>query len=551
MITFKPATQTFRLDSKSFSMLLAVNPLGGLGLLHWGEPLTTTAERSLTDDWIELTKDRSPNANLDLMRRDFADFGHNDQRVPAYIFELPDGSRVTEFRYLSHEILDGKPALAGLPTSTCEPGDVAKTLRVTLGDSQARLEMDLFFTLYPNHNILARRTLLRNRGPQPVRILKLASLGVDLPVGDYRIVSFGGAWARERQFQERPLLQGTVRLESRRGISSHDMNPFAMVTRGQVSEEKGEVYGLALTYSGNWLLEAEVNHLGWLRLNLGINDFGFNWRLDPREEFASPESLVSYSSGGYGAISQTFHTFIRDRVCRGHWTQKARPTLLNNWEATYFNFKQEDIIRIARSALETGIEMLVLDDGWFGKRDKDNSSLGDWVPDPRKLPQGVAGLARHVHALGLKFGLWIEPEMVSPDSNLYRAHPDWCLHVGERERKTARWQLVLDLTRQDVRDYLFETISRVLDDSRVDYVKWDMNRSLTEVGSPSLPADRQGEVYHRYCLGLYELMDRFNHRFPDILFEGCAGGAAALTWASSATSPKSGPPTTWTAWTGS
>ncbi len=526
MIQFNAASQTFRLDSRDSTLLLAVNPLGGLGHLHWGAILSTAGENQRLEEWERSIQDRSPNANLDLLRREFADFGHNDLRCPAFIVELADGSRITEFQYLSHDISDHKPEFPGLPSSRTEPEDKAQTLRVTLGDKPTGLEIDLFYTLYPHRNVLVRRSGIRNSGNQSIQVLKFASLGLDLPSGEYRMVSFGGAWARERTLQERPLLQGTLRLESRRGISSHDMNPFVMLVRGGADEESGEVYGLQLAYSGNWLLEAEVNHLGWLRLNIGLNDFGFKWFLGPGETFTAPECVTTYSAKGFAPLSQALHPFIRERVCRGNWAARTRPTLLNNWEATYFNFNRDDILRIAQSAVQAGIEMMVLDDGWFGKRDKDSGSLGDWFPDTRKLPQGIQGLAREIHALGLKFGLWIEPEMVSPVSELYEKHPDWCLHVPNRERKTARWQLVLDMSRGEVRDYLFETISRVLDEGRVDYVKWDMNRALTEAGSPALPPGRQGEVYHRYCLGVYELMERFNHRFPDTLFEGCAGGGA-------------------------
>ncbi len=524
MITFNPSSKTFRLDGQNSTTLLAVNPLRGLGHLHWGSPLSNDEEAKLVEDWLLLTKDTSPNANLDLMKREYADFGHNDLRCPAFILEYSNGSRITEFIYHSHEILNGKPPLPGLPSTLAESGDGAQTLIITLKDNPSGLEIDLFFSLYPSHNILIRRSRLRNTGSQPVQIFKFTSLGLDLDAGDYRLVSFGGAWARERMFQERSLLQGMVRLESRRGISSHDMNPFVMITRGPADEEQGEVYGLALSYSGNWLLEAEVNHLGGLRLNMGLNDFGFSWQLEAGQDFDAPECVTAYSPKGYGDLSLALHRFVRDRVSRGAWSLKERPILINNWEATYFNFTHEDIVRIGKSAAEAGIEMLVLDDGWFGKRDQDNTSLGDWYADPKKLPQGIAGLAREIHALGLKFGLWFEPEMVSPESQLYQKHPGWCLHAPGRLRKTARWQLVLDMTRSEVRDYLFETIGKVLEEGRVDYVKWDMNRSLTEAESLSLPPGRQGEVYHRYCLGVYELMERFNQKFPHILFEGCAGG---------------------------
>ncbi len=524
MIHFDPDQKIFRLISDRSVSMMAVHPAGGLGFLYWGKTPAPEVEQGFTQEWEEKTRDITPNTDLNMVRRDFADFGHNDLRTPAYLVELKDGSRITEFHYLSHEILPGKPDFPGLPSSQVLSEDQVQTLRLTLIDQPTGLEIDLFYTLYPHRDMLVRRSRIRNKGTQAVKVLKFATLGLDLPPEDYHLVSFGGAWARERMFQERPLLQGTVRLESRRGISSHEMNPFAMVTKGRASEDQGEVFGFALAYSGNWLLEAEVHQTGWLRLNMGLSDFGFQWFLAPGETFTAPECLMAYSPSGFDAISQTYHSFVRDRVCRGKWAQKPRPILINNWEATYFDFKHEDILRIAKTAAQTGVEMMVLDDGWFGKRDKDDSSLGDWFVDLRKLPKGLPALSKEIHDLGLKFGLWFEPEMISPRSRLYEKHPDWCLHVNDRERKTARNQLVLDMTRPEVRDYLFDTIGRVLEETQVDYVKWDMNRSLTEVGSPSLPPERQGEVTHRYCLGVYELMERLNKRFPNVLFEGCAGG---------------------------
>ncbi len=524
MITFDPDKKLFRLDAKGFSCLLGVPPQGGLHHLYWGPPLEKWVTEKLFLDWQVKTANNSPNAAYEAYNREFADFGHNDLRTPAFLLEQSDGSRVSFFTYLRHEILAGKPAFPGLPSSTVEKEDEARTLVITLADEAAQQELTLYYTLYPEWDILIRRTRLLNQGTGPCRILKLMSLGLDLPAADYKLISFGGAWARERHFQERPLLQGIVRLESRRGISSHDLNPFVMVAKAGAGEEEGRVYGLSLAYSGNWLLEAEVYHDHRLRLNNGINDFGFKWTLDPGQSFTTPECVTSYSEKGYDGLSQAFHRFVRQRVARGTWRDKPRPILINNWEATYFNFKHEDIVRIGKSAKELGVELLVLDDGWFGERDKDDSSLGDWFEDPKKIPKGLKGLGEELHGLGLLFGIWVEPEMVSPRSRLYEKHPDWCLHVPGRERKTARDQLVLDMGQKEIRDFLFETLSRVFEEGKADYVKWDMNRPLSEVGSLALPPHRQSEVSHRYVLGLYELMERLNKRFPGVLFEGCAGG---------------------------
>lgn len=524
MILFNEDQRYFLLEGDGFSYLLGLSPQGDPHHLHWGAPLAADPLMNLLVDWRTRVSESSPHVTMEHQRREFPDFGHNDLRVPAYHLEQADGSRVSEFAYAGHEIVLGKPDFTPLPSSYAEEGDEAQTLKLLLLDRLKNLELELHYSLYPRRNILVRRNVLRNRGGGPVHILKLMSAGLDFPAGDYRLVRFPGGWANERRLQQGPLLQGLTRLESRRGISSHDMNPFAIVTRGEADERRGEVYGFALAYSGNWAMEAEVHRTGWLRFLAGLNDFDFKWRLEPGETFVTPECVMAYSGGGFGPLSRTYHRFARERVARGRWRDRVRPTLINNWEATYFNFNHDDILRIAKAGKEAGVETVVLDDGWFGERDGDDSSLGDWFENVKKLPKGLKGLSGDIHALGLKFGLWIEPEMVSPRSRLYEAHPDWCLHVPGRERKTSRSQLVLDMSRPEIRDYLLETIGKVLEEAGVDYVKWDMNRSLFEVGNEILPPGRQMELSHRYMLGVYDLMGRFNQRFPHILFEGCAGG---------------------------
>jgi alpha-galactosidase len=523
MISFIQDQNYFLIEGKDFSYALGISPKGDLHHLHWGAPLDPHSLMTLLTEWR--TRTSEPTVILENQRREFPDFGHNDLRNPVFHLEQADGSRISHFIYSSHEILPGKPVFEG-PCSYVEDPSEAETLKIVLRDDLKHLDLILYYTLYSQWGILVKRTVLQNNGSEAIHALKLMSTGIDLPGGDYQLVSFAGAWAHERRLQKQALLQGMVRLESRRGISSHEMNPFVMVTRGKADEEKGEVYGLALAYSGNWVMEAEIRRNGWLRLGMGLNDFDFKWRLEPGKSFFTPECVMAYSNKGFGALSQNYHPFVRKRLTRGEWRDKPRPILINNWEATYFNFKHDDILRIAKTAGKMGVEMMVLDDGWFGERDKDDSSLGDWFEDKKKLPQGMKGLAEDIHDLGIKFGLWIEPEMVSPKSQLYEQHPDWCLHVPGRDRLTFRTQLVLDMSRKEVRDYLFETIGKVLEEAKVDYVKWDMNRALTEVGNEILPPDRQTELYHRYMFGVYELMDRFNKRFPHILFEGCAGGGA-------------------------
>ncbi len=526
MITYHPAHRCFLLKAQNFFYVLGVSPNGDLHHVYWGKPLSPTAWGRLFSEWEKRAVETEHHVSREFQRREFPDFGHNDLRTPAFQLEHADGYRISEFLYDSLKILPGKPDFGPGPSSRVEETDHAQTLKVVLRDSLHKLELDLYYTLYPERDILVRRTILRNRGSKPVSILKLSSASLDLPPAQWHLVRFPGRWANERQWREGPLQEGTLRLESRRGISSHEMNPFAMVTRGPADEEKGEVYGFVLATSGNWLIETELFRDQSLRINAGLNDFNFKWRLEPGKAFISPECVLAYSSQGFTGLSLAYHRFIRERVVGGFWQNRPRPMLLNNWEATYFKFNHEKLLRIARAGKEAGLELFVLDDGWFGKRNDDTTSLGDWFVDRRKLPQGLRGLSDDIHGLGLKFGLWIEPEMISPKSLLYQKHPDWCLHVPKRRRRMARSQLVLDMSRPEVRDYLFEAIGGALEEGRVDYVKWDMNRSLSEVGNEILPPGRQGELYFRYLMGVYDLMDRLNRRFPQVLFEGCSGGGA-------------------------
>ena len=315
-----------------------------------------------------------------------------------------------------------------------------------------------------------------------------------------------------------------MQIDSKRVSSSHYHSPFLALARPYATETQGEVYGFSFVYSGNHIEQAEVDSADVARVNVGINPFGFNWLLEAGEEFFAPEVVLTFSSEGFGKMSRTYHKLYRTRLCRGKYRDCARPILINNWEATYFNFDEEKILKIAEKAKSVGVELMVLDDGWFGKRDGDNCSLGDWVVDRNKLPNGIESLAKRIEEIGMKFGLWFEPEMISEDSDLYRAHPDWCIHAEGRNCTPSRNQLVLDLTRDDVRDYIVDAVSAVLKSAPISYVKWDMNRNITEIGSAKLPPERQQELSHRYILGVYDVLERITSAFPDALFEGCSGG---------------------------
>lgn len=461
--------------------------------------------------------------SLDTLPQEYPQFGTSDFRQPAFQVEWPDGTRLAEFKYAGHRVEKGKPKPAGLPAVYAEPGDEAETLVLELVD-ESGLRAELSYTVFADANAVMRSARLVNGTSLPVKLLRAMSASVDFHDDGYEWLCLHGAWARERHMGRRPIGPGGTRIESRRGASGHQLNPFAALLRPGTDEDKGDVYGFSLVYSGNFLIEAEVDQFRTTRVTAGINPFEFRWLLMPGESFQTPEAVLVYSGEGLGGLSRTYHRLYRTRLARGVYRDLERPVLVNNWEATYFNFDAEKLEAIAKAGAELGIELFVLDDGWFGRRESDNSSLGDWKVNRNKLPAGLDDLAGRINRLGLKFGLWFEPEMVSPDSDLYRAHPDWCLHVPGRRRTEGRSQLVLDLSRADVREYLFRTLSDVFASAPIAYVKWDMNRNMTEVASALLPPERQGETAHRYMLGVYELLERLTTAFPDILFESCSGG---------------------------
>lgn len=462
--------------------------------------------------------------SLDTLAQEFPQYGSSDLRHPVYQAQLADGTRITELKYESHQILVGKPTLEGLPSVYTEDAQEAETLIVTMVDAYSGLKVHLSYTVFANSDAIIRSARYENTGNTVIELERAGSSSLDFADSNFEIISLSGAHERERHMNRNKLTPGNFRLESRRGSSSHQMNPFAALVRPTTNEQQGDVYGFSFVYSGNFAIESEVDSYGMTRVSVGLNDFDFGWELLPTASFQAPEVVMVYSSEGLGGMSRTYHELYRTRLCRGEHRDAARPILVNNWEATYFNFNADKIEAIAKAGSELGIELFVLDDGWFGKRDSDNSSLGDWVVDHAKLPNGLEDLAKRVNQMGMQFGLWFEPEMVSPDSDLYRAHPDWCLHVPGRRRTEARDQLILDLSRQDVVDYLFDSISAILSAAPISYVKWDMNRNFSEVGSALLEPRRQKETAHRYMLGLYDLLERLVTKFPQILFESCSGG---------------------------
>ncbi len=450
--------------------------------------------------------------------------GVGDYRIPALAVELADGSGVLDLRYRSHRVVAGKPPIPGLPSTYVEVGGEAKTLEVILADAIADLEVRLLYTIYSDRPVIVRGARIANAGKSSVIVRTAMSASLDLPDSEWQFVTLSGDWARERHVERGDLRPGRQSVASGRGASSHQQNPFVVLARPATTEASGEAIGLSLVYSGNFLAEAEVEPFGTARLRAGINPEGFAWLLEPGAEFATPEAILTYSANGLGELSDALHDLLRERLARGSWRDKPRPIVINNWEATYFDFDEAKLLAIAASAREMGIELFVLDDGWFGLRNDDTTSLGDWQVNPAKMPGGLDSLARKVEGLGMKFGLWIEPEMVSRQSKLFAEHGEWTIGIPTRPRTEGRNQYVLDLSRPEVVDHLFDVLSAILGSAPISYVKWDMNRNITEPFSPTLPAWRQGEFFHRYILGVYSLYERLTKAFPGILFESCAGG---------------------------
>ncbi len=524
MIFADTANKIFHLRNRHVSLALRVQPDGDgeqeLLLPYLGSPLDDPAS------CLYLCAPRG-GASFDSPRQTLPyacpTDGRGDYRPALVCAEDSQGRRCTELFYTGYRVEKGKPALAGLPAAYVEDDAEADTLLITLRDGLTGLEAELRYTLYADRPVITESILYKNTGSEPLTLRNAGSACVTLP-GRYDFIHLHGAWAKERAVERVSPARLTREISSCRGASGHEHNPFAALAASDATEFSGECLGAALVYSGDFAITADENAYGSTRLTLGLNPRSFSWRLNPGEAFQAPEVIFAFSDKGLNGMSQALHSLIRQRVCRGTWRDRERPILINNWEATYFNFDHGKIMKIARAAADAGIELFVLDDGWFGKRNNDDCSLGDWVVNREKLPRGLDGLGQDINALGLKFGLWFEPEMISPDSDLYRAHPDWCLHDGNRRRTTARQQLILDMGRSDVQDYVIEAVSAVLRSAPIGYVKWDMNRNFLEAGSDALADGRQGETAHRYMLGLYRVLEAITRAFPEVLFESCSGG---------------------------
>ena len=528
-IVFHKETKTFHLYNDKISYIMCVLKNGHMGHLYFGKRIHDKADFSYLVEECQrpMTSyiyEDDRNFSLEHIRQEYPVYGTTDYRHPAIEILQKNGSRISEFVYEGYEITAGKVKLLGLPATYTESDEEAMTLRVYLKDALTGVLLELLYTVFSEYNAIARSVCVKNTGTETVHLLNVMSLSLDLPDQDYVWMQLSGAWARERYIKERTLEQGITAIDSRRGNSSHEHNPFMVLKRPNAGETSGEVIGFSLIYSGNFRMQAEVDTHDVTRITVGINPDRFDWKLEPGEEFQTPEAVMVYSDQGLNRMSQTFHRLYAKRLARGYWRDRPRPILNNNWEATYFNFTEDRLVQIASKAKECGVELFVLDDGWFGQRNDDHAGLGDWVANPERLPNGIKGLSERIEAMGIKFGLWFEPEMTNKDSDLYRAHPDWILHTPGRNASHGRYQYVLDFSRKEVVEYIYEMMAKILSEAKVSYIKWDMNRSITECYSVALPADRQGEVFHRYILGVYDLYERLTSEFPEVLFESCSSG---------------------------
>lgn len=527
-IRFNEQNKLFNIESKNTSYILNVLETGHIAHLYWGRKINSNKidylikKRQCGSFLADL--DNIDDFHLEAVPQEYPSYGNPDLRSPAIQIKLSNGTTVTDFRYYSHKIFKGKNKLQGLPATYVENDNEAETLEITLNDSLANLKLILSYTVFEEYDAITRNVKVINDSNEEIDILRVLSANVDFNHSEFDFIQLSGAWARERHIVRTPLRSGGQCVESRRGASSHAQNPFMALVSHEANEDVGDVYGFNLIYSANFLANVEVDMHNNSRAQIGINPFDFTWNLESKQEFQTPEVVMAYSPNGLTGMSHIYHDLYRERLVRGSYRDKERPILINNWEATYFDFDNEKIKEIAKEASDLGIELFVLDDGWFGERNSDDSSLGDWFVNENKIKCGLNSLVKDINDLGMKFGLWFEPEMISPNSNLYREHPDWCIHIENRTRSLARKQLVLDLSRDEVCDAVIKMITDVLKSAPISYVKWDMNRNITELGSPAWPPKKQKELAHRYMLGLYKILENITSNFPDILFESCSGG---------------------------
>ena len=529
-VQFFEKERIFKLDTKASSYLIGiVDEEGFLGHIYYGKKMqdhdVAYLMRTQEAPFVPSTNARDRLSFLDSFPMEYPTHGLGDFREDAISVKTVGGHVALQLTYVSHEIYGGKKALKDLP-ATFGKEEECTTLDILCEDLILGLKVVLSYTAFKDVDAITRSVRVINEGKDPIYLTKVMSTCLDMDNQNFDLITLHGSWARERHINRRPLSLGFQGVSSLRGEPSHQEHPFMALVSHNADQDMGEVYGFSFVYSGNFLAETSMSQFDTVRAMVGINPEDFCWKLEQGEEFQAPEVVMVHSCEGIGTMSRNFHDLFRNHLIRGEYKDKKRPILINNWEATYFDFNTEKLIAIAKQASELGIEMLVMDDGWFGHRNDDNSSLGDWFVNEEKLPGGLKYLVDEVNKLGMKFGIWFEPEMISPDSELYKEHPDWAIAIPGRTAGLCRNQYVLDLSRQEIVDYVYGRLSEILHSANIEYVKWDMNRQLADMGSIGLPADRQGELFHRYVLGVYQLQERLITEFPHLLLENCSGGGA-------------------------
>ena len=529
MIEIRENNSLFLLHTENTTYAMKLLPNGQLEHLYYGARIDADSSDGLTEHHVfppgnsSIYSAEQNYFSPEDMRYEYSAFGKGDYRQTMLGAVYADGSSTLDPVYASHEIMKDKYALKSLPSSYAKK-EQAQSLVITLKDKNGALLIKLIYSVFEDADVICRSCVIENTGDDPVRLEKVLSMQLDLDPGAYVFHSFTGAWAREMRKSAIPVKAGRISVGSDTGSSSNRANPFFMISERDTTEESGLCYGFHLVYSGNHMESAERSAYGKVRVMSGIHPEGFSWLLKKGESFEAPEAVLCVSDNGFNGLSKRLHHFVREHIVRGKWQKKVRPVLLNSWEAVYFDLSESRLVNLAKKAHAADIELFVMDDGWFGNRNDDTSSLGDWYVNKKKLPGGVKRLADKITELEMQFGLWVEPEMVNEESELYKEHPDWALRIPGKEHSTGRNQMFLDLTRTEVQDYIIRTMTELFSSAEISYVKWDMNRNFTDVFSSALPAERQKETAHRYILGLYRVLGTLVKDFPDILFEGCASG---------------------------
>ena len=526
-IVYSKADRTFTIQTKNTTYQMQVDPYGFLLHLYYGKKtdgscmdyLLTYYDRGFSGNPFDAGDDRT--YSMDALPQEYPSYGTGDYRSTALIVENADGSTACDLRYRSHHIFNGKYKIPGLPAVYADETE-SQTLEIVMEDAVTGVEVTLQYGVLPDYDVITRSEKIVYRGEGKICIRKAQSACLDFVQGKYDLLTFYGRHAMERNIQRQSVGHGSYRIGSRRGTSSHQYNPLMILADSDANEDYGNCYAMSFVYSGGFLGEAEKDQYGQTRMQLGLMEEQFSYCLKSGESIIAPEVIMSYSDRGLAVLSQNLHKCIRENVCRGKYKNEVRPVLVNSWEASYFDIDKNSIVNLAKNAAELGVEMLVMDDGWFGKRDDDNSGLGDWFTNENKIGCSLKELVEAVNNCGIKFGIWVEPEMVNEDSDLYRKHPDWAFAVPGKKPVRSRNQLVLDFSRKEVVDYIYDSITKVIESGNIEYIKWDMNRSIANVYSNE---DKyQGNVYYDYVLGLYDFLERLNKNYPDILIEGCSGG---------------------------